>query len=78
MKRTNWRPIQTQAKQAAADLGHEIGPFAKPGKRTRSVRIASCEKCGGCCWTAKTGDGLRAGGLILKYRCGTKEAAGVL
>lgn len=57
---------------------HKAGKFAS-GMRTPSVQTSMCETCGGCCWVAHSPTrGFSAGGRILQYRCGTKEAAGVL
>lgn len=72
----NWKPIQKRATEAAEALGHKLEPF---GKANRSVRSASCETCYGCCWVAHSPTrGYSAGGRILKYRCGTNEAMGLL
>ncbi len=49
----NWKPISKMAADAAAGLGHGLGPFTdRKGSRTSSLKMASCEKCYGCCWTA--------------------------
>lgn len=79
--RLNWKPIQKLAKEAAAELGHDIEPFSS-NPRTPSVRMSGCLTCYGCCWTAYSpsrgaSGGFTAGGRILKYKCGTKEAMGV-
>jgi hypothetical protein len=82
----NWNPIRKQALTAAEALGHKLGPFDT--KTTRGMtrdrfgnvaRMASCETCGGCCWIAfQPGRGFGAGGRLLKYKCGTPEAAGFI
>jgi hypothetical protein len=76
----NWNPIKAQAIQVAESLGHELSAF--DSKRTgfgNIVRMASCEICLGCCWMSyQVGGGFKAGGRLLKYRCGTEEAAGSL
>lgn len=72
--KTKWRETGEQAKILAKQLGHNIEPFT--GRReTPGVRTASCLQCWGCCWISSDG---KAGGRILKYRCGTKQARGVL
>ncbi len=74
----NWKPIAKLATEAAAKLGHKAGGFSGT-RQTPSVKTAMCETCCGCCWIAHAQTrGFVAGGRILKYRCGTKEAAGVL
>lgn len=74
----NWKPITAEAVKAAEALGHKLEPFRKRHGRSL-IKMASCEKCMGCCWIAyQEGKGFGAGGRILKYECGTKEAAGLL
>lgn len=76
--RLNWKPIRAQAIAAAEALGHNLGPFSKISGR-KSLKMANCETCYGCCWIAfTTTRGYGAGGRLLKYRCGTPEAAGLL
>lgn len=76
MKQTEgWKTIREKARQEASKLGHHVGPF--DGRK--QVRVAMCEKCYGCCWVSQYAAGVvQAGGRILRYKCGTKEAMGVL
>jgi hypothetical protein len=82
MKMRNWAAVIRSATMAAEKQGHVLGPFSKPSMRTPDVRVASCEKCGGCCDVGyiklRSGDRYSASGRLLKYRCGTPEAAGFL
>lgn len=71
----DWKPISIRAVERAKSLGHRIDGFERKPKR--SFRMASCQNCGGCCWVAWTGRGFGFGGRILRYRCGTPEAAGL-
>jgi hypothetical protein len=72
----DWGPIQKLAAESAAALGHTLGDFDhRP--RFQSTRMASCETCFGCCWASYKNSGFTAGGRILKYKCGTKEAMGL-
>jgi len=74
----NWSPIRKFAVTTASELGHTLGAFAKPQGR-HPARFAMCETCLGCCWIAlHPVRGMTAGGRLLKYRCGTHEAAGTL
>lgn len=74
----NWDPIRASARKVAEQLGHDLGGFSgRPS--TPQVRTAICLRCYGCCWVCHTpSKGFRAGGRLLKYRCGTTEAAGLL
>lgn len=78
----NWKPITALAIKAAEDLGHKLGEFELHRNRLGTapqLRMASCEKCYGCCWIAWTPTrGFGAGGRLLAYRCGTNEAMGRL
>lgn len=71
----DWNPIQTKAIKAAEALGHRVEYFRRE-RRTPGVRTAHCETCHGCCWVTIDDEGGKAGGRLLKYRCGTPEAAG--
>ena len=83
----NWKPIIKTATKAAEDLGHKLGPFTSTQRHfsDNALRMVSCETCYGCAWVAwidggvKHTDslGFRCGGRLLKYRCGTPEAAGL-
>lgn len=75
----DWKPIARTATEAAKELGHQIGGF-EINQKTPSVRMASCDKCFGCCWIGYAGivKGFQAGGRALKYRCGTNKAKGIL
>jgi hypothetical protein len=78
--RLNWKPIVDQASRVAESLGHQLGPFTTHRNRFGSgnvVRTATCNLCGGCCWIAFS-ERYGAGGRLLKYRCGTPEAMGLL
>lgn len=76
--RMSWNPIKRAATKAATAMGHRMGIFGG-GYRSPSVKTAMCETCGGCCWVAYTPSrGFGCGGRLLRYRCGTKEAAGLL
>jgi hypothetical protein len=76
--RLNWKPIRKVCVEAAQAMGHKLSGFDKR-KSTPSVRTAMCETCYGCCWIAYSSTrGFGAGGRLLKYRCGTPEAAGQL
>ena len=66
--------LKALARKVAKELGHDLGAFS--GKRP-GLKMASCLKCYGCCWVSY-GDGGRCGGRLLKYACGTPEAAGFL
>jgi hypothetical protein len=73
----NWKPIRKICIEAAEALGHKIGEF-KARKETPDVRTAICTTCYGCCWIGRSPTrGFGAGGRLLKYRCGTPEAAGL-
>lgn len=74
----SWKEIGALAKKAASVKGHTVKNF--PSKRsTPNVRMGTCEKCFGCCWIAQDHTGrFSAGGRLLKYECGTNEAAGFL
>lgn len=76
MKR-NWGPIRKMANEAALKLGHKLGPF-QGSKKTPNVKTAACDICYGCCWIGNTALGVKAGGRVLNFQCGTKEAAGAL
>lgn len=76
MKR-DWSKIEKFAKDEAAKMGHRVECFTRR-RETPGVRMADCETCFGCCWVAFDNSGGKAGGRILKYQCGTKEARGVL
>lgn len=72
----NWKPITEAAIDAAGVLGHTLDKFER--KSGRSFKMASCTICYGCCWIAhETMRGFIVGGRLLKYRCGTPEAAGL-
>ncbi len=74
----NWNLIREQATDKAVSLGHSLGSFQRCGGRHR-VRMAMCQTCQGCCWIAlHPSRGFIAGGRLLKYHCGTHEAAGTL
>lgn len=82
MEKLNWKPIIAEATKAAEQLGHKLLPFGKtlrsPMGAPTAVRTASCADCYGCCWIDwLQGRGHRAGGRILKYKCGTAEAMGM-
>lgn len=74
----DWRSIRKGAIKAATDMGHELGPF-KRHKGNHPLQTAMCDKCFGCCWIAfHPSRGFIGGGRLMKYRCGTPEAAGFL
>ena len=76
--RRNWKPIQDSAASMALKLGHSPITFHK-FRGSDELRMGSCRTCYGCCWVAfSVSRGFTAGGRILKYKCGTKEAAGIL
>ena len=75
--RVDWKPIKTKANAAAEQLGHQLGPFERGYlSYTGQLKMANCLKCGGFCWIAQKQNGFVAGGRLLKFRCGTPEAAG--
>jgi hypothetical protein len=81
----NWKPITKKAVDVAESLGHVVRRFeGNGGAMYAASRIGVCEKCGGCCFIGwrknleSKGGVFSAGGRILKYRCGTPEAAGFL
>lgn len=79
MKRLDWKPIATEAVKTAKGLGHTLSRFGgNMGHEQRnSFRMATCATCYGCCWISfQSTRGYRAGGRLLKYRCGTPEAQG--
>ncbi len=73
-----WARAAAEAIQAAEAMGHTMTEFPRrSGKRTPDVRTASCVTCGGCCWVGfYLYRGFAIGGRLLKYKCGTPEAAG--
>lgn len=73
-----WAPIRDSAVKQAASLGHTVSVFKKqPGHHP--LKMATCEACLGCCWIGvHPSRGFIMGGRLLKYRCGTHEAAGTL
>jgi hypothetical protein len=74
----NWNPIRKTCTAAAEANGHALGVFESRSS-TPSVRTAMCVKCLGCCWIAHSETrGFSTGGRLLKCRCGTPEAAGLL
>ena len=78
MSRRNWKPIAQKATAVALTFGHELGDF-EGSRSAPDVRTALCIKCYGCCWIAFSPTrGFTAGGRLLKYQCGTNEAAGLL
>jgi hypothetical protein len=79
VSRLNWTPIKQRAVKAAESLGHKLGPFERGYlSYTGQLKMASCERCFGCCWVAISQRGFVAGGRLLKFRCGTPEAAGLI
>lgn len=76
----DWKPISEQAVKWAEELGHKLGPFElhrDPRMSPSLLKMASCETCGGCCWILHDSKReFRCGGRLVKYRCGTPEAAG--
>lgn len=74
----NWSPIRKAATHAAKILGHSISFYRSRSTVLGSLRMGTCETCGGCCWIAFTSNSAKfdAGGRILRYRCGTDEAMG--
>jgi hypothetical protein len=78
--RTNRKPIQELCAGVAKKMGHTLGLFRSHRRGIGGqVKTAMCTECLGCCWVSVTSDGsFRAGGRLLKYQCGTKEAKGVL
>lgn len=79
MPKVDWNPIIRKAIAQANKMGHSMESFAKPSPESRNIRMASCATCHGCCWVSKGGEKpFSAGGRILAYQCGTKEARGVL
>lgn len=76
-KAAEWKPIQKACIEAATAMGHTLGITGR--RATPSVKTAMCNKCFGCCWVARNATrGFDAGGRLVKYRCGTPEAAGRL
>lgn len=73
----NWNSIASAARMAAEANGHSLSAFKKRG--LSQIKMASCTKCYGCCWIAwhPAKAGFIAGGRLLKYKCGTPEAAGL-
>ena len=79
MARLDWKPIKAKANNAAVKLGHQLGPFEHERLSFAGrLKMASCIKCHGCCWISHTQKGFIAGGRLLKFRCGTPEAAGFI
>jgi hypothetical protein len=75
--RRDWKPIKAKVNQAAEKLGHQLEPFNRERLSFAGpLRMANCTKCGGCCWISHAQKGFVAGGRLLKFRCGTPEAAG--
>ncbi len=78
-KPLNWGHIRHFAISEAEKLGHSLGKFDSPKDRRHPARFAMCETCLGCCWIAlHPVRGMTAGGRLLKFQCGTHEAAGTL
>jgi hypothetical protein len=87
MSALNWKPIIKIANTAAEGLGHKLGAFSRTrgGMCGDNIRTVLCEQCYGCCWVAHLvhpgphtdSKGYGCGGRLLKYRCGTPEAAGL-
>ena len=73
---TDWKPIKQRAREFAAQKGHDIGEFRR-NPATPDVRTATCHKCLGCCWIARSPNGFSTGGRLLFHICGTNEAKGV-
>ena len=74
----DWKPIRDTCTKAAEANGHKLGTFGTRKTASGTVRMVSCETCYGCCWIAWTiTRGFITGGRLLKYKCGTPEAAGV-
>jgi hypothetical protein len=78
----DWNPIRQRAIERAEALGHKLGPFdSSRAHFVNGMRMAECETCHGCCWiTFQLGSrgGFKMGGRLLKYKCGTPEAMGLL
>ena len=73
----DWKPIKKVAVDAASVLGHDLR-LRDFGRSSKPVKTAHCETCFGCCWVAYTLDGFKAGGRILKYRCGDPKAMSLI
>jgi hypothetical protein len=70
---------QAKLNSATEGLVHELTPFFHERlSYAGPLKTAHCLKCGGFCWISHTQKGLIAGGRLLKFRCGTPEAAGFL
>src|ERR1041385_3811135 len=79
VKESAWRSIRESCIKAAEEMGHTLPRRFTSRTSTPGVKTAMCTKCYGCCWIAFSASrGFGAGGRLLKYRCGTREAAGVL
>lgn len=81
--RLDWRKIRAFATAEAEKLGHKLEPWTnhtRPHHPLKmAIKMAMCAICYGCCWMDFVSPrGYRCGGRLLKYKCGTHEAAGTL